>query len=64
SGLVPGFPPEPFATAFSPVVPVRGIFDSRPLFACLSATAFLLFAATRALEARRWTALPPRGAGI
>jgi ABC-2 type transport system permease protein len=47
----------PFDSALAPyslVAFARGVADTRPLFAALSGTLFLLFLSVRVLESRRW----------
>ena len=46
--------------ALDPVAFARGTADTRPIFAALTGTAFLLFCAVRLLESRRWSAASPR----
>ena len=49
----------PFESALAPysiVAFARGVADTRPLFAALSGTLFLLFLSVRVLESRRWIA--------
>ena len=53
SGAVP-FPFESAVASYSLVSFARGVADTRPLFAALSGTLFLLFLSVRTLESRRW----------
>ena len=53
-------PSGSFLNMLNPVAFAEGMADTRPVFACLSGTAFFLFCAVRLLESRRWSAVSPR----
>ena len=53
-------PSGSFLDMLNPVAFAEGMADTRPVFACLSGTAFFLFCAVRLLESRRWSAVSPR----